>query len=301
MNITKTLKLIGNTPIIRIDKLNKTGSEIFAKLNSLNLSGSIKDIMALYMLEQAEKKGLLKKGTKIIEVTTGNTGIAFAMLSTIRGYKFVAVTPENMSIERRQIMKIFGAEIILTPAEENIQGAIDKYNELVKENPDAWLPNQFENKDNIKAHQKITGKEIIQQVGVDVDYFIAGAGTGGTIIGVSKALKKVNPKVKIIVVEPAESAVLSGKKPGLHDIQGIGEGFIPNIVEENRTLIDDVIAIKSCDAINMAKKIAKVEGVLVGISSGANLLASIKVAKKMKNKKIVTIFPDRGERYLSMF
>ncbi len=295
MTKDKILKLIGNTPIIRLNEKN-----VFAKLDSLNPSGSIKDIMALYMINEAEKKGLLKKGSKIIEATTGNTGISFAMLSALKGYEFVAVMPENMSQERIQMMEAFNAKIILTPAQKDMQGAIDKYNELVKENPDAWLPKQFENPDNIMAHKLITGKEIINQIGKDIDYFVAGVGTGGTLIGVAKALKEINPDVKIIAVEPSESAVLSGKKPGLHEIQGIGEGFIPPLLKDNMDIVDDIIAVPSKDAIATAKKLAKEEGVLVGISSGANAFASLQIAEKHPEKKIVTVFPDRGERYLSM-
>ncbi|MDD3521287.1 MAG: cysteine synthase A [Actinomycetota bacterium] len=294
------METIGNTPIVELEKINNTGSHIYVKLDNLNPSGSIKDVMAFWMIKMAEKRGELNKGSRIIEVTTGNTGISFAMLSSIHNYKFTAIMPEHMSIERRQIMKAFNAEIILTPKEEDMIGAIKKYEELVVKYPDAWLPKQFENEDNIMAHKNITGKEIIKQIGSNIDYFIAGAGTGGTLIGVAKALKEVNENVKIICVEPSESAVLSGKEPGLHEIQGIGEGFIPRILEDSLELIDEVVRIKSEDAIIMAKKLAKEEGLLAGISSGANVLASLKIARKIgKNKTIVTILPDRGERYLS--
>jgi cysteine synthase A len=294
------METIGNTPIVKLEKINSTNSNIYVKLDNLNPSGSIKDVMVFWMIKMAEKRGELKKGSRIIEVTTGNTGISFAMLSAIKGYKFTAVMPEHMSIERRQIMKAFNAEIVLTPKEQDMPGAIKKYNELIKQYPDAWLPKQFENYDNILAHKNITGKEIIKQLGNKVDYFIAGAGTGGTLIGVAKALKEVNQNVKIICVEPAESAVLSGKKPGLHEIQGIGEGFIPEILKDNIELIDEVIQIKSEEAIKMAVKLAKEEGLLVGISSGANALAALQMAKKInQNQTIVTILPDRGERYLS--
>ena len=294
------METIGNTPIVKLEKINSTNSNIYVKLDNLNPSGSIKDVMVFWMIKMAEKRGELKKGSRIIEVTTGNTGISFAMLSAIKGYRFTAVMPEHMSIERRQIMKAFNAEIVLTPKEQDMPGAIKKYNELIKQYPDAWLPKQFENYDNILAHKNITGKEIIKQLGNKVDYFIAGAGTGGTLIGVAKALKEVNQNVKIICVEPAESAVLSGKKPGLHEIQGIGEGFIPEILKDNLELIDEVIQIKSEEAIKMAVKLAKEEGLLVGISSGANALAALQMAKKInQNQTIVTILPDRGERYLS--
>jgi len=267
----KIMETIGNTPIVKLEKINNINSNIYVKLDNLNPSGSIKDVMVFWMVKMAEKRGELKKNSRIIEVTTGNTGISFAMLSAIKGYKFTAVMPEHMSIERRQIMKAFNAEIVLTPKEEDMPGAIKKYNELIKKYPEAWLPKQFENYDNILAHKNITGKEIIKQLGNKVDYFIAGAGTGGTLIGVAKALKEVNQNVRIICVEPAESAVLSGKKPGLHEIQGIGEGFIPEILKDNLELIDEVIQIKSEEAIKMAVKLAKEEGLLVGISSGANV------------------------------
>ncbi len=290
---------IGNTPVVKLEKVNSTNSKIYVKLDYLNPSGSIKDVMASWMIKMAEKKGVLKKGSRIIEVTTGNTGISFAMLSVIKGYKFIAVMPEHMSIERRQIMKAFGAEIVLTPKKQDMLGSIKKYNELIKKYPDAWLPKQFDNYDNILAHKEITGKEIIKQLGNNVDYFVAGAGTGGTLIGVAKALKEVNQDVKIVCVEPAESAVLIGGKPGLHEIQGIGEGFIPAILEDNLGLIDEVIQIKSKDAIKMAVKLVKEEGLLAGISSGANVLAALQMAKKInQNQTIVTVLPDRGERYL---
>ena len=300
MTKIKIMETIGNTPIVKLEKINNINSNIYVKLDNLNPSGSIKDVMVFWMIKMAEKRGELKKGSRIIEVTTGNTGISFAMLSAIKGYKFTAVMPEHMSIERRQIMKAFNAEIVLTPKEQDMPGAIKKYNELIKQYPDAWLPKQFENYDNILAHKNITGKEIIKQLGNKVDYFIAGAGTGGTLIGVAKALKEVNQNVRIICVEPAESAVLSGKKPGLHEIQGIGEGFIPEILKDNLELIDEVIQIKSEEAIKMAVKLAKEEGLLVGISSGANVLAALKIARKInQNQTIVTVLPDRGERYLS--
>ena len=284
------LGTVGNTPLIKIGK-------IFAKLETTNPTGSVKDRMAWYMVKNAEERGELNPGRRIIEVTSGNTGIAFAMISAIRGYRFTAVMPESMSIERRKMMEAFGAELILTPAEEDIWGAIKKYNELAREHTDAWLPKQFENPDNIEAHEKGLGKEIIMQTDGKVDAFVAGTGTGGTLIGVAKALKKVNPNVKIVAVEPAESAVMSGGKPGSHKIQGIGEGFIPKIVKDNMRLIDKVITVKSDDAIKMQKKLAKEHGILVGISSGANVLAAMQLSKKYKN--VVTVLPDRGERYLS--
>jgi len=283
-------ELIGNTPMIKVDG-------ILAKLETTNPTGSVKDRMAWHMVKKAEERGELKQGMKIIEVTSGNTGIGFAMISAIKGYKFIAVMPESMSIERRRMMKAFGAEIVLTPAEEDMDGAVKKYDELVEKNPDAWLPKQFENPDNPNAHEYGLGKEIVEQTQGKVDAFVAGIGTGGTLIGVARALKKANPNVKIIGVEPAESAVLSGGKQGLHKIQGIGEGFIPKLVQENLNLIDEVIVIKSEDAITMSKELAIKYGLLVGISSGANFLAAKKLKERFEN--VVTILPDRGERYLS--
>jgi len=290
INKFNILNTIGNTPLIRI-------GNIFAKLETTNPTGSIKDRMVWHMVQKAEERGDLKKGDKIIEVTSGNTGIAFAMISAIKGYKFIAVMPDSMSIERRRMMEAFGAKIILTSAKEDMAGALKKYQEIIKLNKGAWLPRQFKNPDNIKAHEKGIGKEIIKQMSGKIDAFVAGVGTGGTLIGVAKALRTINPKIKIVAVEPKESAVLSGGKSGLHKIQGIGEGFIPELVEDNIFLIDEVITVKSDDAINMAKRLAKNYGILVGISSGANVLAAQELNKRYKN--VVTVLPDRGERYLS--
>ena len=288
--MTNILNIIGNTPLINING-------IYAKLETTNPSGSIKDRMVGYMIKQAKKNGELKKGDEIIEVTSGNTGIALAMISAIRGYNFTAIMPESMSIERRNMIKAFGGKVILTPAKEDIAGAVKKYNEIIAKNPNAWLPKQFENPDNITAHEKGLGQEIIRQMDGNIDAFVAGAGTGGTLIGVAKALKNINPKVKIFAVEPKESAVLSGDNAGLHLIQGIGEGFIPKLLQDNLDLIDEIITIKSQDAVNMSKKLAKQYGLLVGISSGANILAA-KLAQKLY-KNVITVLPDRGERYLN--
>jgi len=284
------LSIVGNTPLIKI-------GNIYAKLETTNPSGSIKDRMACYMVEKAEERGELKPGNEIIELTSGNTGIAFAMISALKGYKFTAIMPESMSIERRKMIQGFGAKIVLTPAKDDMVGALKKYNEIISKNKKAWLPKQFENPDNFEAHKNGIGQEIIKQMNGKVDAFIAGAGTGGTLIGVAMALKKINPKVKIFVVEPAESAVLSGGKPGLHKIQGIGEGFIPKILKDNIKLIDEVITIKSQDAIKKMQELAEEYGILVGISSGANVLVALELGKKYKN--VVTVLPDRGERYLS--
>ncbi len=281
---------LGKTPMIRI-------GNVMAKLETTNPTGSVKDRMALYMVRKAEEREDLKPGSRIIEVTSGNTGIALAMISAIRGYKFTAVMPESMSPERRKMMKAFDAELVLTPAEEDMEGAIKRYNELVRENPEAWLPRQFENPDNVAAHREGLGREIVEQTGGRIDAFVAGIGTGGTLIGVAQALKEANPNIKIIGVEPAESAVLSGGNPGHHRIQGIGEGFIPKLVQDNRSLIDEVVAIRSEDAINKSRELSMKHGILVGISSGANVLAAEQASKRYG--KVVTILPDRGERYLS--
>ncbi len=293
------LDLVGNTPVVELVKINNTKSTILAKLEALNPSGSIKDVMALYMIDVAEKKGMLKPGNKIIEATSGNTGISFAMLAPLKGCKFVAVMPEHMSKERRQMMLAFGAEIVLTPEKEGFVGALDRLEQLARENQDAWLPRQFDNPDNIAAHREITGKRILEEIGDRIDVFVAGVGTGGTLMGVAEALKGVYRDVKIVAVEPAESAVMSGGKPGSHIIQGIGPGFIPSLV--NMDLVDEVIKVNSNDALDMTRRLIKEEALMVGVSSGANVFAALEVAQRSgEGKTIVTILPDRGERYLSM-
>jgi len=293
------LELIGNTPIVELSKVNNTNSVIPAKLEALNPSGSIKDVMAVYMIDVAEKKGILKPGNKIIEATSGNTGISFAMLSALKGYEFVAVMPEHMSRERRQMMQAFGAEFVLTPSEEGMEGARKRLEELAKENPDAWLPRQFDNADNIAAHRQITGKRILEGVKGAIDVFVCGVGTGGTLMGVAQALRKVYPNVKIVAVEPAESAVMSGGKPGVHVIQGIGPGYIPSLM--NMDLVDEVVTVTGDEAVSMTRMLMKEEGLMVGVSSGANVFAALEAAKKSgKGETIVTILPDRGERYFSM-
>ena len=292
------LNIIGDTPLIELELNKNQGAKILAKLEFLNPGGSIKDRMVLYMVEQAEKKGLLKKGSTIIEATSGNTGISLAMIAAVRGYKMIAVMPENMSLERQQLIKAFGAKFILTPKNKGPQGAIDKRNNLVKKIKNAWTPGQFENKDNIIAHQKTTGQEIIKQTKGKIDAFVAGVGTGGTLIGIAYAIKKINPLVNIVAVEPEESAVMSGKKAGYHNIQGIGEGFIPKIVDLK--IIDWVEKVSSQEAEKKAKDLARKQGILAGISSGANVVAALRVAQKLgPDKTVVTILPDRGERYLS--
>ncbi|MGM0482843.1 MAG: PLP-dependent cysteine synthase family protein [Patescibacteria group bacterium] len=286
MNIINT---IGKTPLIKVDN-------IFAKLETTNPTGSIKDRMVQHLVEVAEKKGELKEGSRIVEVTSGNTGISLAMFSALKGYRFTAVMPESMSIERRKMMQEFGAKIILTPAEDDMEGAVRKYQEIIEKEENIWLPKQFSNTENIKAHEKGLGKEILKETVGDIEVFVAGVGTGGTLIGVARALKAVNEKIKIVAVEPEESSVLSGGEPHLHEIQGIGEGFIPEILKDNLQVIDKIIKIKSKDALKATEELTGKYGVLAGISSGANFLA----AQILKNEfqKIVTVFSDRGERYL---
>lgn len=293
------LDRIGRGPVVELCHTNHTGCRILAKMENFNPSGSIKDVMALYMIVKAEDNGEIKEGDKIMEVTTGNTGIAFAMISALKGYEFTAVMPENMSVERRKIMEALGAQIVLTPASEDMKGAIKRYEKLIEANPDAWLPDQFGNVDNVEAHREITGRSILEQVKDRIDAFVAGVGTGGTLMGVAQALKEVNPDVKIAAVEPSESAVMSGKEPKQHEIQGIGEGFIPGLICID--MIDEVIAVKSQDAKDLMKRLAREEGLFVGISSGANVLAALELGEKIgPGKTIVTVLPDSGERYLSM-
>ncbi len=274
------LDTIGNTPLIKIGR-------IYAKLETTNPSGSIKDRMAKYMVEKAEEREELKKGYTIIEATSGNTGVSFAMISAIKGFKMIAVVPENISKRKLKLMSLFGANFILTPKKENLSGAIKKTKELAEKYEKVWLPRQFENPDNVKAHRRGLGKEILKQVD-KIDAFVAGIGTGGTLIGVTKTLKEKFPKVKIIGVEAVESP---------HQIEGISDGIVPKILDFS--LIDEIIKIKSKDAVLITKKLAKKKGLLVGISSGANVLAALRLSKKYKN--VVTVLPDRAERYLELW
>lgn len=283
------LDAIGNTPIIKI-------KNVYAKLESVNPSGSIKDRVALEIIEGAEREGKLKKGYTIIEASSGNTGISLSMVAAVKGYKIIIVMPENMSEERKQMMKAFGAELILTSKSGSLKEAIEKAEEIAKK-PKTFLARQFSNLNNIKAQEK-TGEEILKQIGV-VDAVVAGVGTGGTLVGISKVMKKVNPNVKVIAVEPEEAAVMFGgsdAKIREHKIQGIGDGFIPQLIDMSK--VDEVFTVSSEEAIEMARKLSREYGLLVGISSGANMLVALKVAEKYK--KVVTVLPDRGERYLSM-
>lgn len=293
-------ELIGNTPMVRLGRLvTPDMAEVLVKLEQFNPGGSVKDRICLSMIEAAEKKGLLKKGSTIIEPTSGNTGIGLAMISAARGYKCILTMPETMSMERRQILKAYGAEIVLIEGAKGMRGAVEKAEELSKKSPDSFMPQQFRNPANPDAHRKTTAREILEAVDGKIDAFVAGVGTGGTITGVGEALKKHNPQIKIIAVEPKKSPVLSGGQPGPHKIQGIGAGFVPEVL--NRRIIDEIVQVDDDDAIRTSNALAKDEGIFAGISSGAAVWAALKVAKALgRGKRVVTILPDTGERYLSM-
>ncbi|NPV42534.1 MAG: cysteine synthase A [Firmicutes bacterium] len=300
MNIRRNItELIGLTPIVRLQNIVPgNDADVFAKLEFFNPGGSIKDRIALKMIEDAEREGLLKKDSIILEPTSGNTGIGLALVGASKGYKVVLVMPDTMSIERRKLLKALGAELILTPGAKGMKGAIDKVNEMVAENRNFFVPQQFENPSNPQAHRETTAEEILQQMNGDIDAFVSGVGTGGTITGVGEILKLRIKNIKVIAVEPASSPVLSGGKPGPHKIQGIGAGFIPKIL--NRDIIDGIIQVTDMEAMKTSRLLAKKEGILAGISSGAALFAALKVAKELgKGKKVVVILPDTGERYLS--
>ncbi|MCM8760521.1 MAG: cysteine synthase A [Candidatus Omnitrophica bacterium] len=301
MNIANNvIELIGKTPMVRLRRLITSGmAEVVAKLEYFNPGGSVKDRICLAMIEDAEKKGLLKKGATIIEPTSGNTGIGLAMIAAAKGYKCLLTMPDTMSVERRQILRSYGAEIVLTPGTEGMKGAVKKAEELCKKTADSFMPQQFENPSNPAAHRRTTAVEILEQTKGMLDAFVAGVGTGGTITGVGEVLKKHNAGIKIVAVEPKKSPVLSGGPAGPHRIQGIGAGFIPRVL--NRSVIDRIIQVEDNDAFLVAKALAKDEGLFVGISSGAAVYAALKIAKEMgEGKRVVAILPDTGERYLSM-
>lgn len=294
--------LIGNTPLLELtnyNRKNKVQGNIIAKLEYFNPAGSVKDRIGYAMVADAEEKGLLNKNSVIVEPTSGNTGIALAFVSSARGYKLILTMPETMSMERRNLLKALGAEIILTPGSEGMNGAIKKAEELVKENPNAYMPQQFKNPANPAMHKRTTAQEIWRDTEGKVDFLVGGVGTGGTITGTGEGLKEKNSNIKIIAVEPYDSAVISGEKPGPHEIQGIGAGFIPDVF--NREIIDEIIKVKNEDAFKEAREVSSTEGLLVGISSGAALYAAKEIALRPENKgkNIVVILPDTGERYLS--
>ncbi|MFA6141957.1 MAG: cysteine synthase A [Candidatus Omnitrophota bacterium] len=291
---------IGNTPMVPLNRIVEPGmAKILVKLEYFNPGGSIKDRICLAMIEDAEKKGLIKKGSTIVEPTSGNTGIGLAMIAAARGYKCVLTMPDTMSVERREILKAYGAEIVLTPGAQGMAGACQKAAELSKKTKDSFVPQQFTNPANPEAHRRTTAKEILNDTAGVLDAFVAGVGTGGTITGVGETLKAHDPKIKIIAVEPKKSPVLSGGKPGPHKIQGIGAGFIPDVL--NRKIIDSVIQVADEDAIETARALSKHEGLFAGISSGAAVWAAMETAKKLgQGKTVVTILPDTGERYISM-
>jgi cysteine synthase A len=291
-------ELIGRTPIVKLNRLvDEDSAEIYLKLEFMNPGSSVKDRIALAMIEDSEKKGLIKPGDTIIEPTSGNTGIGLAMVAAAKGYKSILVMPETMSIERRNLLRAYGAELVLTPGPEGMGGAIRKADELAKENG-YFVPQQFNNIANPEVHRLTTGPEIVEQMGDQLDAFISGVGTGGTISGAGAVLREAYPGINIVAVEPEDSPVLSGGKPGPHKIQGIGAGFIPETL--NTDIYDEIVQIKNDDAMETARKVAKEEGILVGISSGAAISAALQVAKKLgKGKKVLAIIPSNGERYLS--
>jgi cysteine synthase len=291
-------ELVGETPVVKLNRItDETCADVYLKLEYMNPGSSVKDRIALSMIEAAEKEGKLKPGVKIVEPTSGNTGIGLAMIAAAKGYQTVLVMPDTMSLERRNLLRAFGAELVLTPGAEGMKGAIKKAEELAQQEG-YFMPQQFKNEANPEIHRQTTGKEIVQQMGDQLDAFVAGIGTGGTITGAGEVLKETYPNIQIFAVEPADSPVLSGGKPGPHKIQGIGAGFVPDIL--NTEIYDEIIQVKTEDAFEWARKAAREEGILGGISSGAAIYAAIQVAKKLgPGKKVLAIIPSNGERYLS--
>lgn len=299
MKFQNTLETIGNTPVVKINKLFDTGHEVWIKLEKANPGGSIKDRIALSMIEDAEAKGLLNENSVIIEPTSGNTGIGLALVAAVKNYKLILVMPESMSLERRKIMESYGAEFVLTPREKGMKGAIEKAEELAKETPNSWIPRQFDNPANVKIHVETTAQEILKDFPEGLDYLITGVGTGGHITGLAQVLKQKYPNLKVIAVEPELSPVLSGGAPAPHPLQGLGAGFVPSILDTG--LLDEIVQINKDEAFEFTKEAAKREGLFVGISTGAALAA---VAKKLPQipagATVLTVNYDTGERYLSI-
>jgi cysteine synthase len=298
----KLIDLIGNTPLLELlnfSKEHKLESRLIAKLEYFNPGGSVKDRIGKAMIEEAERQGILKPGSVIIEPTSGNTGIALAMVAAAKGYRLILTMPETFSMERRNLLKALGAELVLTPGALGMKGAIAKAGELAETTPGSFIPQQFKNPANPEIHRKTTAVEIWNDTDGEIDIFISGAGTGGTVTGVGEVLKKLKPSVQIVVVEPKDSPVISGGTPGPHKIQGIGPGFVPDVL--NRTILDEIFTVGNEDAFETSRQLARSEGLLVGISSGAATFAALQVAKRPENKgkTIVVILPDTGERYLS--
>lgn len=301
MNIAKDMtELIGRTPLVQLNRISKDcKAKIVAKLEFFNPAGSVKDRIGVSMILTAEQEGKIKPGMTIIEPTSGNTGIALAWVAAARGYRLILTMPESMTIERRKILELLGAELVLTPAEKGMVGAIEKANEILSETEDAFMPQQFQNPANPQIHRETTAEEIWKDTDGSIDIFIAGVGTGGTITGVGDVLKSRKPSVYVAAVEPADSPVLSGGKPGAHMIQGIGAGFIPDVL--NSEIIDEIIQVTNAESFDMAKRLAKEEGIFAGISSGAAAVAAVQLAKRDENsdKMLVVILPDTAERYIS--
>lgn len=293
------LDLIGNTPLVRLNRIvGEEVAELYAKMENLNPGGSVKDRIALAMIRDAEEKGLLSPGATIVEPTSGNTGIGLAMICAAKGYKLVLTMPDTMSIERRRLLASFGAQLVLTPGQEGMRGAVARAERIAAETPGAFMPQQFKNPANPEVHRRTTGPEIVEALGGVPDAFVAGVGTGGTITGVGRFLKERSPRVLVVAVEPERSPVLSGGEPGSHRIQGIGAGFVPEVLDTG--VYDRVMRVRDEDAWEMRKTLARREGLMVGISAGANVFAAAGVARELgKGKRVVTILPDTGERYLS--